>query len=325
MPIPVVSIIIPCYRQAHYLRVAVDSALSQSYPTIEVIVVNDGSDDDTEAVAGTFGERIRYVSKRNGGLASARNAGIAAASGQYLHFLDADDFLHREAIAHLVELMNGREDVVALMGCFEFHGDEATVGVTHPAAAYPFTLLPGLLQGCFAPPHCFLCSKRLVEKVGCFYEQFRACGCEDWDLWLRLALSGADLATTSFTGAYYRRNAGSMSMNTGRMLHSRTEVLLRAHDRIVGQAELLQRWGQELYQAEHRVRRRWLASGRDAAMVEVLTQRLRQLQQHGLSLQGSWRSRLVHTMFGLAGDAYVMTCLRRFAPQRVAFYANGYT
>src|SRR5690349_757340 len=96
---PLVSVIIPCYRQGQFLRTAIDSALAQSYPHIEVLVVNDGSDDDTETIAQSYAGRIQYLHRANGGLSAARNTGILQARGTYLKFLDADDHLHPEQIA----------------------------------------------------------------------------------------------------------------------------------------------------------------------------------------------------------------------------------
>ena len=81
---PLVSVIIPCYRQAQYLREAVDSVLAQTYSPVEVIVVNDGSDDNTEEVAKSYGDRIRYVYRDNGGLSAARNTGLEHAHGEYV-------------------------------------------------------------------------------------------------------------------------------------------------------------------------------------------------------------------------------------------------
>lgn len=98
---PKVSIVIPVYNGANYLREAIESALDQTYPNIEVIVVNDGSSDDgaTEQVAFSFGNRIRYFSKENGGVASALNAGIRLMSGEYLSWLSHDDVYYSCKVA----------------------------------------------------------------------------------------------------------------------------------------------------------------------------------------------------------------------------------
>ncbi|MBO4300125.1 MAG: glycosyltransferase [Desulfovibrio sp.] len=93
--IPLISVIIPCYNYARYLPIAVESALSQqsSALNVEVIVVDDGSTDDTPRVAQQYGHRIRYMFQENQGLSSARNTGMRAAHGDFLLFLDADDLL----------------------------------------------------------------------------------------------------------------------------------------------------------------------------------------------------------------------------------------
>ena len=111
---PLVSIIIPCYKQAEYMAETIDSALAQTYRPIEVVVVNDGSPDGTEKVARGYGDRIVYLHRENGGLSAARNTGIARAIGFYFKFLDSDDQLHPEQVARQVEALAGREDCASL-------------------------------------------------------------------------------------------------------------------------------------------------------------------------------------------------------------------
>jgi glycosyltransferase involved in cell wall biosynthesis len=101
--LPLVSVIIPCYRQGHLLPEALESVLAQTYPAVEAVVVNDGSPDDTDEVVHRYLPRVRYVRQQNRGLPAARNAGIRASSGQYLLFLDADDLLYPKAVEWLVE------------------------------------------------------------------------------------------------------------------------------------------------------------------------------------------------------------------------------
>ena len=88
---PLVSIVIPVYNGSNYMREAVDSALAQTYEHLEVIVVNDGSTDDTEQIALSYGERIRYFRKENGGVSSALNLGISKMKGAYFSWLSHDD------------------------------------------------------------------------------------------------------------------------------------------------------------------------------------------------------------------------------------------
>lgn len=109
-----VSVIIPCYNQSHFLGEAIESVLRQTYPHYEIIVVDDGSDDDTAEVARSS-ERVRCLSQKNRGLAAARNAGLEASRGSYVVFLDADDRL----------LANALEDGVSAL-------------VSHPKCAFAY-------------------------------------------------------------------------------------------------------------------------------------------------------------------------------------------
>jgi glycosyltransferase involved in cell wall biosynthesis len=86
-----VSVVIPNYNYAHYLREAIDSVLSQTYPELEVIVVDDGSSDNSPEVLASYGERIKSVFQKNQGVSAARNNGVAASTGEFIAFLDADD------------------------------------------------------------------------------------------------------------------------------------------------------------------------------------------------------------------------------------------
>lgn len=104
---PLVSIVIPVYNGSNYLAEAIDSALAQTYPNCEVVVINDGSSDGgaTEAVALQYGERIRYFAKENGGVASALNKGIEMMRGEYFSWLSHDDLYTPDKVAHAVEAL----------------------------------------------------------------------------------------------------------------------------------------------------------------------------------------------------------------------------
>lgn len=109
---PKVSIIIPVYNGSNYIREAIDSALSQTYKNIEVIVVNDGSEDagKSEAIAKSYGEDIVYISKTNGGVASAVNTGITAMRGEYFSWLSHDDRYLPDKVLHQIEILKGLKD-----------------------------------------------------------------------------------------------------------------------------------------------------------------------------------------------------------------------
>ena len=116
--LPLVSIIIPVYNGSNYMREAIDSALAQTYPNIEIIVINDGSNDNgaTEKIALGYGEKITYIKKENGGVSSALNAGIEAMHGEYFSWLSHDDKYLPEKIetqvAVLIQYQD--DDIIAL-------------------------------------------------------------------------------------------------------------------------------------------------------------------------------------------------------------------
>src|SRR5437016_5344550 len=97
-----VSVIIPAYNKAEYTRRTVESVLAQTYPNVEIIVVDDGSKDETSNVMAEYGSRINYILKVNGGACSARNEGIRRATGEYVTFLDCDDLFYPEKLQKCV-------------------------------------------------------------------------------------------------------------------------------------------------------------------------------------------------------------------------------
>jgi glycosyltransferase involved in cell wall biosynthesis len=104
MPAPLASILINNYNYGRFLGQAIDSALSQDYLSKEILVVDDGSTDNSREIIFSYGDRIIPIFKENGGQASAFNAGVAASRGDILCFLDADDFFYPEKITHVVDV-----------------------------------------------------------------------------------------------------------------------------------------------------------------------------------------------------------------------------
>ena len=124
---PAVSVIIPTYNRAHLLRTAIDSVLQQTYSDFEIIVVDDESTDDTEAVVSDYGERARYVRTPHGGIAHARNIGMQHARGKYFTFVDSDDLLYPYALelqTRLLDKFPAASMVCAEMTGFDDHGFE---------------------------------------------------------------------------------------------------------------------------------------------------------------------------------------------------------
>jgi glycosyltransferase involved in cell wall biosynthesis len=117
---PMVSVVIPTHNRAHMVGEAIDSVLRQTLTGVEIIVVDDGSTDDTDACIRAYGDRVRYVKTHHGGVAHARNVGMRSARGRYLTFLDSDDLLYPYALELQAQLLD-RHPAVALV-CAEMSG-----------------------------------------------------------------------------------------------------------------------------------------------------------------------------------------------------------
>lgn len=188
--LPLVSIVIPVYNGANYLAQAIDSALAQTWPHCEVLVVNDGSRDDgaTERIARGYGERIRYIAKENGGVASALNVGIREMRGEYFSWLSHDDLYHPQKVARLVEFHRQQTGDVLVL-CDSLLVDEQgtplrQVPLADGLLADPVLLaLSGAIDGC-----ALLVPAVAFARVGPFDEALRTT--QDIELWLRLAKGG---------------------------------------------------------------------------------------------------------------------------------------
>lgn len=221
-----VSVVIPCYNHADYLAAAINSVLQQTYSPVEIIVVNDGSTDNTEAVARQF-EKIKYVFQENAGLSAARNTGIAHSSGQYLVFLDADDWLYKDAIAtNLGYLQQDPKAAFVSGGHDKINFRESGAGQLvpeEPVAIYS-QHYKHLLQGNYIGMHAAVMYRRSVFNELRFDESLRAC--EDYDLYLKIARNYSVVHHTKKLAAY-RWHQHNMSANTGMMLDTVLQVLHR--------------------------------------------------------------------------------------------------
>jgi hypothetical protein len=182
---PLVTVVIPCYNQARFLGEAIESVLSQSYRIFEVIVVDDGSTDNTSEVASSY-EEVRLVRQENRGLSGARNTGIRHSQGEYLVFLDADDRLLPWALSTGLEHLDAHQDCAFVSGyCKVIASDGTPRGEWQhqPADEDPYI---ALLQKCYIPAHSAVIYRREVfHTVGGFDTSLKAC--EDYEHYLRVA------------------------------------------------------------------------------------------------------------------------------------------
>jgi len=184
-----VSVIIPAYNKAALTVQTVESVLNQTYPNIEVIVVDDGSTDNTREQLSIYGRRIRYVYKENGGACSARNLGIQLAQGEFIGFLDCDDLYVENKIALSVAYLKENPRFGFIHTAVHFIDDKNNIigHRSHPESRREGWIAPRLIFGNYICNSTIVVRRPCLDKVGFFDESFFMPA--DWDLWLRLAES----------------------------------------------------------------------------------------------------------------------------------------
>jgi glycosyltransferase involved in cell wall biosynthesis len=224
-----VSVVIPTYNHAEYLGHALASVYAQTLPAAEVIVVNDGSPDDTDAAIAPWLDRpgIRYIKQPNAGQAAARNRGAALATGALLAFLDDDDLWPVEKLEFQVGAFQQHSEAVLAYGYVAPFSVPAEL-----AAKVDFEIGPsGDVRAAFrhrnwiVSPGQTLIRRKHFAAVGGFDPALW--GVDDYDLYLRLSAAG-EFVFLPRVGLYYRRHASNASRNSGRM-HANLLALHRKH------------------------------------------------------------------------------------------------
>jgi glycosyltransferase involved in cell wall biosynthesis len=248
---PLVSIIVPTYNYAHFLRSTLACVRAQTYPHWECVVVDDGSTDETAAVVADFVDadtRVRYVHQRNQGLGPARNMGLRASEGQYIQFLDSDDLIEQRKLEKSVGFLEVHQEYALVYSDSAFFAEATPDGCPLDQTISEISWVPrvpqdksheelvlALLRMPF-PPHSPLLRRSVVDSVGSFEEAFTPC--QDWHFWIRTAIAGHRFAYLPAEGsrALYRRHAGSMTTDR-RLLVEGLWRLRREFDRLLRNPE----------------------------------------------------------------------------------------
>ena len=228
---PTVSVIIPAYNAAPFIGTALDSVAAQTRRPDEVVVVDDGSTDDTAEIVRRWARQsgicAKLVRQRNRGLAAARNSGLSVASGDYITFLDADDVWLRAKTEKQVEFMESHQECDLLFSDYEIHdvgGARAPAfhNVVHPKRGDVF--LPLYTTDIFCWVGTVMFRSRLLREGFRFNPQYRMT--EDYDAWLRLSLKYR-FDYLDDVLAEWRRNPGSLSSKTCAIYAMETIMLRR--------------------------------------------------------------------------------------------------
>ena len=219
-----VTVVIPCFNQARYLRDAVRSVRSQAYPALECIVVDDGSTDETAALARTLGVRV-VGQRQNTGVSAARNAGLAAARGDLVLFLDADDELLPDGIGHLAVELAEHPGAAAVVGrCEAMDSGGSAVPVSHHPIDHSRLYEEWLSHNFVWTPGAALFRRTELAAVGGFPATLGPSA--DYALYLQLARTNRIVCVPREV-VRYRQHDASMSRDPALMLHATLAALGR--------------------------------------------------------------------------------------------------
>lgn len=209
--LPLVSVVIPCFNQGKYLEETVKSVLSSSYRPLEIILINDGSTDNSWEIARKLEahhSEIQAIAQPNAGVAKARNNGIAHAKGTYLLPLDGDDLISEDYIQKAVEILESNPKVKVVY-CQAVKFNES--------GQRPWKLKPFSRHQLAKDNMIFVAAlfrKSDAEAVGGFSEDMKM-GREDWEFWIKMLKNGGDVIQLPFVGFFYRLTPTSKRKKTG--------------------------------------------------------------------------------------------------------------
>lgn len=268
---PKISVIIPCYNQGHYLKETVSSVRNQTEQDWECIIVDDGSTDNTKEIAATLvseDNRIKYLSKKNGGLSSARNTGLQISKGDYIQFLDSDDYIAPNKFQKQLSLMEANPRITISVTRYHLCKDtiDNVYDTTFSLHKYDFSLNALLYKWgkTFTfPPVCYLVRHDFLTANNIYFnENLRAY--EDWLFLLKLKMLGAEFHSVEDFLALYRQHSNQMTQDAHHMLSTLIPALIEA-SRTIPENEVntfAKRMGEYVYQRYYNVVKFDLAKGK---------------------------------------------------------------
>jgi glycosyltransferase involved in cell wall biosynthesis len=206
-----VSVVIPAYNQARFLKDAIESVLSQTYSISEIVIVDDGSTDETPEVAQQYGNSIRYIRQENQGLAAARNTGILHSNGKYIALLDSDDQWLTSFMQTMTSLISQNSDATVFYCGWRYVDAAGCVLPQQPQTKVvpPDEIYWALLRANFLIPSGVMLERSQILKAGLFDPAFRRL--QDWELWLRLLKAGHIFVGSNACLVHYRLHGNALS------------------------------------------------------------------------------------------------------------------
>ena len=223
---PLVSVITPTFRRAGWIAETLDSVLDQDYPAVELIVIDDGSDDDTPTILADYESRqgVTVITQPNSGQATAVNRGLEAASGEYLTLVSDDDPILPGALTRLVEVMEADDEVLVAYPDWYLIDPEGTPLDVVEAREYDLAHM--LSFSTCLPGPCSLFRRRAVELVGGWDTRWRWCA--DFDFWLRIGLHGPMVRVPEVL-ATWRSHPDSQTVNQSQIALAMERIEMIRH------------------------------------------------------------------------------------------------
>ena len=255
-----VSIIIPCFNAERWLAEAIDSCLAQTYRPIEIIVIDDGSTDNSLEIAKSYGDRVIWETGPNRGGNQARNCGFALSRGDYIQFLDADDYLLRQKIEKQVQFLeNTGLDVVYGDWRHQHHleNGKTTLGNIKTSGSQP-DILKSLLSDWWVSPACLLFCRSAVKATGGWDESLSAG--QDRDFFLAVVMSGAQVGYQPECDSIYRRygNVTVSSASQDRYIENHLKILEKYETQLNKENRLLDIYKDALAQSYFIIARKYV-------------------------------------------------------------------
>jgi len=184
-----ISVIIPTYNSEQFILQSVISVFKQSYKNYELIVVDDGSTDNTRNLLNQYRKNLQYIYQKNSGVSSARNTGIKKSKGEYIAILESDDFYEKYFLEELAEFIDIIDTDIVYCNMNIVDENNKNIGIRYKKEPEPVTIKRMLIQNYIVPSQTLI-RKKLIENIGLFDEQIEVG--DDWDFWLRALLNGCN-------------------------------------------------------------------------------------------------------------------------------------
>jgi len=239
--LPKVSVIIPLYNQKQFIGDAINSLLNQTYPIIEIIVVNDGSTDNPLPILEEYKDKIVLINQKNMGLAGARNTGIKYSSGEYIQFLDADDFLNKDKIKLQLDLAEMQNATVCYCEIAQYDNDSKHSYLRYIGEVKDmFSCLYNFWLPYPLPVHSLLLKREIFKKFGLFDEELKAC--EDRHFLSRIAAAGEKFNYFPFIGGFRRIHQFNMNIDRLHIIEN-TVKYYKKINRELGENFFIEKYG----------------------------------------------------------------------------------